>query len=79
MSLSLGLGMRPSLGLGMSLGLGLGMRPGEALSVLPPSFLPDSPMDQEPTADEFFTGQGSPAAVHRLLAGVCVCVCGCTG
>lgn len=24
------------------------------------------------SADDFFTGQGSPAAVHRLLAGIWV-------
>ena len=44
-------------------------------SLLPPSLplsLPSSPMDQEPSADDFFTGQGSPAAVHRLLSGVCM-------
>lgn len=29
------------------------------------------------SAKDFFTGQGSPVAVHRLLAGSDVCVCLC--
>ena len=31
-----------------------------------------SPDDDEITADDFFTGQGSAIAVHRLIAGICI-------
>ena len=34
--------------------------------------------EQEVSADDFFTGDGSPGAVHRLLAGyssTCTCTC----